>query len=368
MSTNSRKILIARLLLTFGYIALTLILFEYYLRNEVTHVVRTELASLGGFIEANPEFLVQDTPRGRRFVPGAKVIIKNHYLSKIDVPVSINSAGFRGPEIPESKQPNERRLFFLGDSVMVADYLVDEATIPRIIEKRLSFLNPGQTIRAINGSIGNIGTEEEVNILEDAADIVQPDIVILGYYLNDSRPPWGFSGEIGDRGWLRRRSLIAETIYQQLEQRRWIAKQGIDRFAWIAQSLRLDWRTDPKDFQILADHARYDWGAAWQMDSWVETERQLRRLKQIAAKHQSRVLVIAFPVSYQVEASFVEDTPQQKLKAIAGSLGFEFLDMLPILREGSEKKLFYDHCHPTRAGNEVIAEAVLDALRSNNLL
>ena len=338
------------------------------MRSEVTHIVQKELASQRGFVEANPEFLVQDTARGRRFVPNARVIIRNHYLSKQDVPLDINSLGFRSAEIASVKAPNERRVMFLGDSVTVSDYLPENETFPFLVEQNLQRALPDKRVVGINAGIGNIGTEEEVNILEDAGSAVRPDLIVLGFYLNDSRPPWGFSGEIGDRGWLRRHSLLAETIYQQLEQRRWLDRQGVDRFGWIEKSQQLDWKNSPEALKQLANDARYDWGAAWQESAWNSTKTQFVRLKEQAAKLDAPVLVVIFPVIYQVDAAYVDNGPQKRLGALSQELGFTALDIVPQLRARIREKLFYDHCHLTKEGNAVVADAIVQAIQGGALI
>lgn len=341
---------------------LVLVLFEFYLRSEITHVVRAELESSGGIVEADPEFLVQQTSRGRRFVPNARVVIKNHYLSQRDVAININSLGFRGDEVAEKKAPEEWRLLFLGDSVTVADYLPETELYPTLTGDRLSAKYQRTKIVSINTAIGNIGIEEEINILEDSLERIQPDVIVLGFFLNDSRPPWGFSGEIGDRGWLRRHSLIAETIYTRLEESKWIEKQGAERFSWIAAAEKLEWRSSPEAFRKLTSLAQIDWGAAWEPSSWQVVEQHLQRLERLAHKAEAPVLVVAFPVIYQVEAEFIEDSPQRELAQLAQAHGFAYLDLLPTLRAHRTEQLFLDHCHPSARGNEIIADAIVSSL------
>jgi len=358
MAAFRLEILIARAILTAMLLCAVLVLFEFYLRKEVTYVVQAEIAKAGGFLEANPEFLVQQTARGRRLVPNAQVVIKNHYMSQQDVKIDTNSLGFRGPAIPKEKTRHELRIQFLGDSVTVADYLPQEQIFTELVGKQLSQALHPRKVLSINAAIGNVGTEEEVNILEDTLADVQPDLVILNFYLNDSRPPWGFSGEIGDRGWIRRHSLIVDTIYRQLEERRWMAKQGIERFAWVEAVDKLDWRKNSADLKSLAKLAKYDWGAAWEEESWPKVEVQMQRLQKLAARAGARVAVVAFPVRYQVEADYIDDAPQRALEQQAKKMGFAFYDLLPALREAREEKLFLDHCHPSARGNEIIAKRI----------
>ncbi len=79
------------------------------------------------------------------------------------------------------------------------------------------------------------------------------------------------------------------------------------------------------------------------------------------------VLVIIFPVAYQVYASFLEDAPQQRVAEIAEGLGFHSLDLLPMVRLLRGERPFYDQCHATPAVNREIAKVVARALREEVL-
>lgn len=352
-----------RLLITLFSMICVLVLFELYLRREVTFIVAKNIKEHGGIIQQDPEFLVQYSGRGRRFVPNAEVTIYNHFISRKDVEVRINSLGFRGGEVAVPKPSGTQRVVVLGDSITAGDYLNEDDVYMRVAERRARELLPGKSIEFINTGIGNIGTEEEVNILEDSGLSLQPDVVVVGYYLNDTRPPWGFAGEIGDRGWLRRHSLLAETIYRNLKEYKWKEEQGERRFGWIAAKEKLPWATDHEKFLELAHAAEFDWGAAWEKEAEEINRRQFMRLSALAAQHHFKVLLIVFPVSFQVYAQFLEDSPQRQLALLAKEFDFQFLDLLPLFRDhNSEAALFFDQCHPTERGNALVGEKLAETL------
>ena len=67
-------------------------------------------------------------------MPSAHVVIRNHYLSKKDVVMDVNSLGFRDAELPAVKAPGELRILALGDSITWADYLqAEEAYVERAL-------------------------------------------------------------------------------------------------------------------------------------------------------------------------------------------------------------------------------------------
>lgn len=347
-----------------GFVALglSLVSAELYMRSSVAYVTVQQLAGSGGSFEANPELLIQYTAAGRRYVPNTHVIIKHHYLSGLDVPININSLGLRDIEFPPSPPANQNRILVLGDSITAGDYLPSDKVYVKLLQGILRTTNPALDTLAINAGIGNVGTEEEVQLLSEVVDRVNPSLVILQFYLNDSRPPWGFAGEIGDHGWLRRHSILAETAYVLFEQWKWLKSQPVDMFAWIPEVSKLHWKDSPSDFSKLAELAQYDWGSAWKDSSWQEIAPHFERLKRLSSEKHFQVMVVAFPVLYQLEAKDLDDHPQKELEKLAEKNGFSFFDLIPALRKPDPERFFFDHCHPNELGNQVIAVALAQAL------
>ncbi|MBI2948402.1 MAG: SGNH/GDSL hydrolase family protein [Verrucomicrobia bacterium] len=340
-----------------------LCLLEAWFRARATRVVAARLADAGFLVQSDPELLIRSTTRGRRLVPGAHVRILNHRLSGLDIDMQINSLGFRDCELSPRKSPGEFRALVLGDSITWGDYLPAEAVYVEQAERRLNPSLDGRRVELINAGVGDVGIREELEILEESGLAAQPDLVVLSFYVNDSRPPWGFAGEIGRPDWLRRHSALAAEAYRAFRLERWIKAQGEERFVWIYGLGEGQWKRDPAAFDRLAWMARYDWGAAWQPESWSKVEAELARLRRLSARHGFRVLVVAFPVRFQVETEFLDDLPQRELAKRARENGFGFLDLLPTFRSHRGEKIFFDHCHPGAEANVWIGEALARHIR-----
>jgi lysophospholipase L1-like esterase len=338
--------------------AAALVAAEAYLRLRATSIV-----ARGATLEQNSGLLIRHTPKGRRLVPNAHVSIRNHYLSKKDVAMDVNSLGFRDAELPAQRQPGELRILALGDSITWADYLqADEVWVERA-QRRLADNLPGRRVEVVNAGVGDIGLKEELDILEEAGLAVAPDVVLVAFFLNDSRPPWGFPAEAGRPGWLRRHSLLADNLYRAAKLRGFVRRQGEERLGWIRAFGTLPWREDRQAFDRLVALARYDWGSAWTDDAWQTLGHELDRLGELAREHRFAVAVVAFPVSFQVYAGFVADEPQRRMAGEAARRGFAFHDLLPLLRGHAGEDLFFDHCHPREAANALIGVEVADFLR-----
>ena len=167
---------------------------EIYLRRTQSYIVaQQDNQRRLGLVEQNPGLLIQQTPKGKRLIPGANVVIKNHWLSGRDIPVRINARGFRGDDVAAEPTRGVPRILMLGDSITWGDYVRDEETYVRqtadVLESAL-----GYRVEVINAGVGDTGSQEQIDILEESGLQIHPDIVVLGFYLNDSRPPVGFFG------------------------------------------------------------------------------------------------------------------------------------------------------------------------------
>lgn len=97
--------------------------------------------------------------------------------------VVVNSAGFRGPE-PSSDRLGLRRIVVLGDSVTFGNDLPEEAAYPRQLEARLA--DPEASWEVLNFGLGGYDTLQEVALLEHRGVRFRPEIVIVGFSLNDA--------------------------------------------------------------------------------------------------------------------------------------------------------------------------------------
>ena len=102
--------------------------------------------------------------------------------------LSINSLGFRGDEISESKAENTFRIFMLGGSTMFGHGATsDDTTIPGYVQNMLQEKLYNYEIEVINAGIQGADSFDEVNILETKILQLNPDLVIIYDGWNDLR-------------------------------------------------------------------------------------------------------------------------------------------------------------------------------------
>jgi hypothetical protein len=191
---------------------------------------------------------------------------------------------------------------------------------------------------------------------------------VLCWYLNDGRPPIGFREEVvyDDRliRWFNdhpslRKSYLAGFVYDSV--RRSLVARNLardHRFDWIQPYMAGRWAADEREFAGVVDLARFDWGDAWKDESLRRMAERIKALRDLPLHAQV----------YARHSSPLVDKPQRELTALLAKDGIAALDLLPFLRARSREPLFYDNCHYTPRGNEIVARLILDFLRASGTL
>lgn len=302
------------------------------------------------------------TPTGGRLRPNTHVTIENHLLSGRKVEISTNSLGYRNREIGQKRGI---RILFLGDSITFGDYLPEADTFVRLVQERAR--SDGHAWETINAGVGAIGLENELAILKETGISIEPDVVVVCWYLNDFhespgvriRPlPYPLDGSrLASHTW-----WTYNRVKASVSRRSGTIAGRSDFEAELASRHRGHEGLRQFYDQVLA--AFHDWGGAWSPHIWPHMSSWFEQMKRLADENGFQLRVVAFPVRAQVEAAFVEDDPQRRLTELTGALGVPFLDLLPALREAhaSSRPLFYDHCHQTPEGSRVVARSIYDFL------
>jgi lysophospholipase L1-like esterase len=97
--------------------------------------------------------------------------------------VSINSRGFRGPE-PRAQRGAELRVVVLGDSITFGHKLAHEDTYPARLEPLLE-ARLAREVDVFNLGVGGYDTCQEVAFLESVGLALDPDVVVVGFCVND---------------------------------------------------------------------------------------------------------------------------------------------------------------------------------------
>lgn len=313
--------------------------------------------------------------RGARLRPNTRSQILNHTLSKRDVVIEVNSLGLRHSALGK-KGDHEFRVLVLGDSITLGDYVPEDETFTRQLEK----LTAGRSKKVlfINAGIPGAGTMEEVYLYQEVRDRVQPDLVLVEMYLNDAQTAGEFYVRSIPPPFSRSRFLTWAANRVQIVGKTFFREGGAKIDPKWRESFRAGRELhsgdmfnsrDGFDFEIY--NASMDFGLAWNPRSWEILDGVVASLKQETREKGVPLAIALFPVHIQVLGTYHDHYPQDRCRELCARRGVPYLDILPALRAAwreKEEKLYYDHCHYTPHGNTVVARAILAGLDRENLI
>ncbi len=304
------------------------------------------------------------TKLGTRLKRNASGVVANHHLTGTDIPLRTNNFGLRGAPVNFKK---DNRVLFLGDSVTMADYLVEEETFVKMSEVYINQNSP-ESVQHLNAGIGSIGIEEELNILQDLGPLLSPKLVILNLYLNDlaSSPAIHLKKIPTFLNW----SSIIKHVYQYLSIKEFEKNQNSnelfneeEHYSEImelfpqAQSEE-NWKTNRQSFNSLIGRWFNDWGKAFHPEARNLIHSFVKKIKNESEKLNAKLLIVIHPVAQQVEADFNANEAQLGFIELFKSSNIPTLDLLPHFRshyKDNAKQLFFDHCHHNLDGSKLAA-------------
>ena len=124
-----------------------------------------------------PGFLVSHPTRGQR-------LGINYAGWFAGVPVRTNALGFRSTRDDRiAKNPNTFRILVLGDSVTFGHGAVHD--YPAVLESQLKQWRPEVDWQVWNLGVPGYNTSQELSYLHEVGPSYQPDLVIVGFFIND---------------------------------------------------------------------------------------------------------------------------------------------------------------------------------------
>jgi lysophospholipase L1-like esterase len=271
-------------------------------------------------VSANPEIAHEHTPNTSGFFMG--------------VPVEINSMGLRDREFALAKPPGTVRILMLGDSLTFGWGVKAEDTPSKLLEGLLNRSGSQTKYEVINAGVGNYNTRMEVAYFFDKGRQLQPDVVVLNYFINDAEPTPR-----------RHNNLLGEFSYA--------AVMLAGAYDTVARTYfgRADW----KDYyRSLYDPQSPDWAA---------TRGAIEKLIDYRQKSGIKILIVNYP-----ELHVLRDYPfsavTDAIAATAVEKGAPFLDLLPSVRDKDPASLWVSpgDAHPNATANVEYAKLLDRAL------
>lgn len=299
------------------------------------------------FVEAHPT-------RGFAMVPD-----QVHYTYRHRT--QTNSLGLRHRELGP-KAEGEWRVLLLGDSLVYGQGVADQDTLSRLVEDRLApdFERRGLRPEVINAGLRAYDTRQELALLEELGDRLEPDLVVLGWYLNDFQESpieqnYPFLREHGPVAFDTRGPMTGWDGWS------WRLRQVPRASAflmWLWEVRKAYLAEEPPPGYLEAGLAR--------LDGFLERFEQWCREREVAFA----VVVLPDPGAVMGQPFALE--AQEAVVRLARSRGLAAADLTPAVAAhvaaGNRLPILpYDgHWNPT--GNRLIADALTEFLTTSNLL
>jgi len=247
------------------------------------------------------------------------------------ITVDINSHGLRGPEIAYEKPPATFRILNLGDSVAMGWAIREEDSYGRRLESLLNEHGADDMrYEVVNAGVPGWNLENALAYLQAEGLKYEPDLVLLDLTTaNDIKGGSALlpSNRPASLDWLRAHTYFWPFLTVQL---RWLEAraEGRERIDVI------DPPTNPEKYFPL------DAGA----DQWAEVWNEVLAIDRVAREHQAPIVLIIFPLEFQVLDPSYPTVPQEVLTARAAQAGIPAVDLLPTYRQACREK-HGDGCH-----------------------
>ncbi len=275
--------------------------------------------------------------------------------------VYTNRSGWREREFDLRKPPGVTRIALLGDSFTWGLNVRVEKTFHRVLERLLGGRN-----QTMSFGMPDYSTDQELITLRSDVLGYDPDIVVLGLYLDDVY----FNGNIGFRypkpafeigpgGRLEAINVPVPDLRS-----RWRLVELVKRQLYGVKVLL---RTPSASYRKRGFLNVMDAGYLGSRD-WKITERLLEEIDRECSTRGIRFAVMVIPFDLQIENPS-DDLPQQALLEFGRRTGIPVLDLLPILtREGGTSLIFQRDLHWNEKGHAVVGNALFRFLGEHGLI
>jgi lysophospholipase L1-like esterase len=257
-------------------------------------------------------------------------------LIQNDVGVETNARGLRGPAIADVKSAGTLRIAAIGDSLTFGLAVPEARTWPRRVEAELRAARPDLAIEVLNFGVCGYSITDEVVAFEAKGLPLDPDVVILGYCLNDPElaPTNGLQRQFSTvRAW--HHSSLLRLVASTLRARA-IASEG-DLIHWL--------------------HAPGG-------ESWTAANAALDRLRELCDARSIPVLVAVYPMFDRLQhwSDYPWADVHERVLDASRTRGFGALDLLPtfVQRGDPPTASAIDEWHPTAEGYGVAAHAIAE--------
>ena len=263
---------------------------------------------------------------GRARVMGAEVVT--------------NSQGLRADrDVSMQKDPAATRILMLGDSVTFGFGVEQHETTSAQLESHLNAA--GRRVEVLNAGVGNYNTSMQVESYLSERRQLNPDLVILNFFVNDAEPT-----PVPRGNFLTRSSMAAVYFNNRVDS---VARWTNGAPGWE---------------KYYSDLYRED------APGWQQAKQAIQSLQRSCAEDGRRLAIVNYPDLHQTNP-YPLTVITDRIRQVATALSLPFLDLTPEVTQQNQAALLWVNGgdpHPNAATHAKYAARIAAWLAQGTLL
>lgn len=275
-----------------------------------------------------------------------------------EVVSEVNAQGFRGRAVAEEKAAGTFRIACLGDSHTFGYGVGEGESWPCVLERTLRARDDGERFEILNCGVNAYDAEQSLALLELRVERFRPDLVLLGFFVNDTalrgvppppeeEPPSWILRLVDPRhagfvGWLRRRSKFVDLVADGVFNR---ASAGY--FARSRSALFGD-----------------------RFEGWIRVQAALERTARRLETEDVRFAVLLIPLMVEQDGRTGSARALEKVQAYCVSRSIACIDLEPPFRglDLARMRVHPGDFHADAEAHRILGEEAARALASAGML
>jgi hypothetical protein len=258
----------------------------------------------------------------------------------------INREGYRDLDHARDKPAGVRRILFLGDSFTWGASVLFEDTYAQRVQRGLE--RRGESWEAINLAEPGMSTVQESALLASQGFTYSPDVVVLGYVLNDSEDETAAEARRAADWREDRKTAPAPSV--------------LDRSVLYRLARTRIWATGENRRRIEGFRSMY----APTFSGWLAGQKALKAMGGLCREHGVPFVVVIFPLfGNPLDDGYPFADAHAQVARVAGEAGAKVVDLLPYYRGLRSELLVVNGAldeHPNEIAHRIAAQTLLKAL------
>jgi lysophospholipase L1-like esterase len=319
----------------------------------------------GGLIKRPSRFEADGNVMGE-YVPGARFKVgydsnpRGYFDRDNAVLMTVNSLGLRGEEVSAEKPAGTYRILGIGDSFTIGYGVEDEDTFLNRLQLQLN-ASPAakQRYQVLNAGVGGYNTRDEVMYLEHRWLSLNPDLVLIVFYINDAYDDSAILNGGQELG-----------IYDP-------KPTGLERYSFFLDLAAYKYRAYRQSKAVEAYYKQQYFAKAGRFlenpgpnkVDWTTCRAALERAVQVTRERNIKLGLVIFPELYKLNNGY----PFVEIHKLVGDTchraGIPCLDLFDTFRGHDPESLWVhpsDH-HPNELAHALAAEAIESFVRTEFL-